>query len=115
LVVEQRRQEAEQARQVAEGQADAVVIRAQGNADARLIEADAEARALLSLADAVRENADLLTYQYIAKIAPGIQVMLLPSDNQFLFPLPTVEPGFSFPTPLPTPEPTPLPTPETSP
>jgi regulator of protease activity HflC (stomatin/prohibitin superfamily) len=115
LVVEQRRQEAEQARQVAEGQADAVVIRAQGNADARLIEADAEARALLLLADAVRENPDLLTYQYIAKIAPGIQVMLLPSDNQFLFPLPTVEPGFGIPTPLPTPEPTPLPTPETSP
>jgi regulator of protease activity HflC (stomatin/prohibitin superfamily) len=115
FVVEQRRQEAEQARRVAEGQADAVVIRAQGAAEARLIEAGAEANALELLANAVRDNPELLTYQYIAKIAPGIQVMLLPSDNQFLFPLPTVEPGVSFLPVQPTPEPTPLPTPETSP
>lgn len=111
FVVEQRRQEAEQARQIAQGQADAAVIRAQGNAQARLIEAEAEAKALQLLADAVRDNPELLTYQYIARIAPGIQVMLLPSDNQFLFPLPTLEPGLVLPTPLPTPEPTPLPTP----
>jgi regulator of protease activity HflC (stomatin/prohibitin superfamily) len=115
LVVEQRRQEAEQARQVAEGQADAVVIRAEGSAEARLIEAQAEAQALQLLADSVRENPELLTYQYITKIAPGVQVMLLPSDNQFLFPLPTLEPGIALPTPQPTPEPTPLPTPEATP
>jgi regulator of protease activity HflC (stomatin/prohibitin superfamily) len=115
FVVEQRRQEAEQARQVAQGQADAVVIRAQGSAEARLIEAEAEAKALQLLADAVRENPELLTYQYIAKIAPGIQVMLLPSDNQFLFPLPTLEPGMGSAIPLPTPEPTPSPTPEANP
>lgn len=111
FVVEQRRQEAEQARQIAQGQADAAVIRAQGNAEARLIEAEAEAKALQLLAAAVRDNSELLIYQYIAKIAPGVQVMLLPSDNQFLFPLPTLEPGFNLPTPQPTPEPTPLPTP----
>ncbi len=111
FVVEQRRQEAEQARQIAQGQADAAVIRAQGNAEARLIEAEAEAKALQLLAAAVRDNPELLTYQYIAKIAPGVQVMLLPSDNQFLFPLPTLEPGFNLPAPQPTPEPTPLPTP----
>lgn len=111
FVVEQRRQEAEQARQIAQGQADAAVIRAQGNAQARLIEAEAEANALQLLADAVRDNPDLITYQYIARIAPGIQVMLLPSDNQFLFPLPTLEPGLILPTLQPTPEPNPLPTP----
>lgn len=111
FVVEQRRQEAEQARQIAQGQADAAVIRAQGNAEARLIEAEAEAKALQLLAAAVRGNPELLTYQYIAKISPGIQVMLLPSDNQFLFPLPTLEPGFNLPTPQPSPQPTPLPTP----
>ena len=115
LVVEQRRQEAEQARQVAEGQADADVIRATGNAEARVIEAEAESRALLLVADALRDNADLLTYTYITKIAPGVQVMLLPSDNQFLFPLPTLEPGSNLVPTLPTPEPTPLPTPEASP
>jgi regulator of protease activity HflC (stomatin/prohibitin superfamily) len=115
LVVEQRRQEAEQARQVAEGQADAAVIRSTGNAEARVIEAEAESKALLLVAEALRDNADLLTYTYITKIAPGVQVMLLPSDNQFLFPLPTLEPGSNLVPTLPTPEPTPLPTPEASP
>jgi regulator of protease activity HflC (stomatin/prohibitin superfamily) len=115
LIVEQRRQEAEQARQVAEGQADAAVIRAEGSAEARLIEADAESKALLLVAQALQDNIELLTYTYITKIAPGIQVMLLPSDNQFLFPLPTMEPRTSLIPPLPTPEPTPIPTPEASP
>ena len=119
FVVEQRRQEAEQARQVAEGQADASVIRANGNAEARLIEADAESRPLLLIQQALEDNQELITYTYITKIAPGVQVMLLPSDNQFLFPLPTLEPGSNLlpavPTPVPTPLPTAEPTPETSP
>ncbi len=119
FVVDQRRQEAEQARQVAEGQADAVVIRSKGAAEARLIEADAESRSLLLVQQALEDNQELLTYTYITKIAPGVQVMLLPSDNQFLFPLPTLEPGSNLvptlPTPVPTPLPTPFPTPEASP
>jgi regulator of protease activity HflC (stomatin/prohibitin superfamily) len=111
LVVEQRRQEAEQARQVAEGVADASVIRAEGSAKARIIEAQAESEALRLIAEVLGQNQELLTYQYITKIAPGIQVMLLPSDNQFLFPLPTLEPGLNAPGVVPTPQPTPLPTP----
>jgi regulator of protease activity HflC (stomatin/prohibitin superfamily) len=90
FVVEQRRQEAEQARQVAQGQADAAVIRAQGEAEARLIQAEAEAEALRMLAIAVAENPDVLTLEYIQKLAPGIQVMLVPTDNPFLLPLPSV-------------------------
>ncbi|HEX9680381.1 MAG TPA: prohibitin family protein, partial [Anaerolineales bacterium] len=93
FVVEQRRQEAEQARQVAEGLADAAVIAAQGRADARIIEAEAEARALELIADALRNNPQVLTFEYIQKLAPGIQVMLVPTDNPFLLPLPTLEPG----------------------
>lgn len=119
LVVEQRRQEADQAREVAKGQKDASITIAEGKAEARLIEAEAESKALLLVAEALRDNAELLTYTYITKIAPGVQVMLLPSDNQFLFPLPTLEPGSNLiptlPTPVPTPSPTPLPTPEASP
>jgi regulator of protease activity HflC (stomatin/prohibitin superfamily) len=93
LIVEQRKQEAEQARQTAQGQADALVIRAKGDAESRLIEADAEARALLLIADAIKDNPDLLTYQYIGKLAPNIQTMLLPSDSPFLFPLPGANQG----------------------
>jgi len=115
FVVEQRRQEADQAREVAKGQKDASITIAEGQAEARLIEADAEAKALLLVADALRDNSDLLTYTYITKIAPGVQVMLLPSDNQFLFPLPTLEPGSNQLPVLPTPVPTPVPTPEAAP
>jgi regulator of protease activity HflC (stomatin/prohibitin superfamily) len=117
FVVEQRVQEANQAREVAKGQRDASITIAEGNAEARLIEADAEAKALLLVAAALKDNVELLTYTYITKIAPGVQVMLLPSDNQFLFPLPTLEPGSNLlpAIPTPAPAPTPVPTPEASP
>jgi len=117
-VVEQRKQEAEQARQVAQGQADAVVIQAEGQAEARLIEAEAEAEALEQIAAAVFDNPDLLQYLYINKINPGVQVMLLPNDTPFLFPLPTMgppAPEAPILTPPPTPTPLPTPTPTATP
>ena len=92
FVVEQRKQEAEQARQVAQGVADADVIQAQGRAKARIIEAEAEQQALDAIAQALQDKPDLLTYQYITKLAPGVQVMLVPNDTPYLLPLPTVEP-----------------------
>jgi regulator of protease activity HflC (stomatin/prohibitin superfamily) len=107
FVVEQRRQEAEQARQVAQGQADAVVINAQGAADARIIQAQAEAQALQLIAAALKNNDKLLLYQYINQLAPGIQVMLVPNDNPYLLTLPTLPAATST---EPTPAPTPLPT-----
>jgi regulator of protease activity HflC (stomatin/prohibitin superfamily) len=88
FTVEQRRQEAEQARQVAQGKADAVVIAAKGDAESRIIEAQAEAQALQLIAQALEGRTDLLTYQYITKLAPSIQTMLLPSNSPFLLPLP---------------------------
>ncbi len=88
FVVESKKQEAEQARQVAQGRADAVVIAAQGDANARLIQAEAEAAALELINNVIQGKPDLLTYQYISKLGPEIDVMLLPSDSPFLFPLP---------------------------
>jgi regulator of protease activity HflC (stomatin/prohibitin superfamily) len=88
-VVEQKKQEAEQARQVAQGQADAAVIAAKGSADARLIQAGAEAKALTLINDALAHNPDLLTYTYIQKLAPNVEVMYLPSGQPLLLPLPT--------------------------
>lgn len=90
FIVEQRRQEAEQARQVAQGLADAVVIRAQGDAEARLIQAEAEAQALALLGAALAQNPDVLTLEYIQKLAPNIQIMLVPTDNPFLLPIPSL-------------------------
>jgi regulator of protease activity HflC (stomatin/prohibitin superfamily) len=93
LVVEQRKQEAEQARQTAQGLADAAVIAAQGRAEARLLEAEADAKALELIGSALAGNPDLITYSYVQKLAPGIQVMLVPNDNPFLLPLPSLTPG----------------------
>jgi regulator of protease activity HflC (stomatin/prohibitin superfamily) len=99
FIVQQREQEAEQARQVAQGQADAAVIEAEGRAKARVIEAEAEQEALNLIADALRNNPDLITFEYIQKLSPGIQVMLVPNDNPFLLPLPSLEGSGFVPTP----------------
>ncbi|HSB67483.1 MAG TPA: prohibitin family protein [Anaerolineales bacterium] len=101
FTVEQRRQEAEQARQVAQGQADSNVIQAKGAADARVIQAQAEAQALQLISDALKDNEKLLLYQYINKLAPGVQVMLVPNNNPYLLTLP------ALPTATPTPTATP--------
>jgi regulator of protease activity HflC (stomatin/prohibitin superfamily) len=99
FVVESKRQEAEQARQSAQGQADAVVIRAKGDAESRLIQAEAEAKALHLIAEALRDNPDLITYQYVNRLAPGVQVMLVPNDTPYLLPLPSLEPSVVQPAP----------------
>jgi len=84
FVVQQRKQEAEQARQVAQGQADAVVIAAQGEAQAIVLKAEAQAKANQVLAQSL--TPDLLTYTYINKLAPNVQVMYLPSGTPLLLP-----------------------------
>ena len=86
LIVEQKRQEAEQARQVAQGQADSSVISARGAAEARLIQAEAEARANELLAASL--TPELVQYQYVLKLSPGVQTIFVPSGNQFILPLP---------------------------
>ncbi|MFC2064230.1 prohibitin family protein [Chloroflexota bacterium] len=88
FIVAQKVQEAEQARQVAQGKADAVVIEATGNAEARLIEAEAESQALEYIAKVIQDNPDMLSYQYISKLSPNLSVMVLPSDSPFLFTVP---------------------------
>lgn len=98
LVVEQKKQEADQVREVAKGAADAAVTRAQGEADARIIQAQAETKALELIAAVLKANPNLLMYQYISKLSPNIQVMLLPSDSPFLLDIPQL-----FPTLTPTP------------
>lgn len=112
FVVESKKQEAEQARQIAQGAADAAVIRAKGDADARLLQADAEAKALNLIAGALKDNTNLLSYQYITKLAPNTQVMLLPSNAPFLYTLPgSTGAGGLTNVPLPTPAPTTVPPP----
>ena len=56
------------------------------------------------------DKPELLTYQYITKLSPNIQAMLLPSNQPFLFPLPTVGAPALSAQPLPTAVPTAVPT-----
>jgi regulator of protease activity HflC (stomatin/prohibitin superfamily) len=86
FVVESKKQEAEQARQTAQGQADAAVIASKGAAEARLIQAKAEAEANQLLSQSLTPT--LLQYQYILKLAPGVQTIFVPSGNQFILPWP---------------------------
>jgi regulator of protease activity HflC (stomatin/prohibitin superfamily) len=101
LTVEQKKQEAEQARQVAQGQADAAVIAAQGAAEAQIIQAEAQAKANELIGQSLQQNPQILQYQYILKLAPGVQTIFIPSGNQFILPLPTA-PETTPPTVPPT-------------
>ncbi len=93
FVVETKRQEAEQVRQTAQGAADAAIIKAKGDAQSRILQAEAEAQALNLINSALKNNPDLLMYQYITKLSPTIQTMLLPSNSPFVFPLPELITG----------------------
>jgi len=86
FVVQTKKQEAEQARQIAQGQADATVIAAKGAAEARVVEANAEAEANTTVAQSI--TPELVSYLYVTKLSPGVQTIFLPSDNQFILPLP---------------------------
>ena len=103
LTVEQKKQEAEQARQVAQGQADAAVIAAQGAAQAQIIQAEAQAKANELIGQSLQQNPEILQYQYILKLAPGVQTIFIPSGNQFILPLPNTT---TLPAPTVGPAPT---------
>lgn len=108
LLVEKKKQEAEQARQEAQGQADAAVIAAEGQAAARILEAEAEAEALRVQAEVLAQYPDLLTYVYITTLSPNVDVMFLPYDSPFIFPLPDLygptREGGSSSSPSPSPD-----------
>jgi hypothetical protein len=81
------------------------VVRAQAEATAQVIRAEAEAAALRLVKAALAGDGQLLTYRYIEKLSPGVRVMLLPSDNPFILPLPDLaaENGTIEQTPTPAP------------
>ena len=72
----------------AEGQAAAIVLEGQASADVILLKAQAEAEALRLIKIALDGDQNLITYRYVDKLGPGVQVMLVPADNPYLLPLP---------------------------
>jgi regulator of protease activity HflC (stomatin/prohibitin superfamily) len=95
IEIQTKANQAEQIRQLAQGEADAVVIKAQ---------ADAEALRLVTLV--LQENPDLLNYEYIKKLAPNVQLMLVPNNAPVILPIPGAgmgqagEQGQTLPNPL---------------
>jgi regulator of protease activity HflC (stomatin/prohibitin superfamily) len=88
---EQTIHEAQQLRNIAAGRRDQLRIEAQGEADAILLQAQAQADGLKLIADALAEDENLITYHYVDKIAPNVRVMLLPSGNPLILPLPNLD------------------------
>ena len=84
FLVELEQQEAERVRVQAKGQADAAISRAQGDAESNVIRAKAQAESLGLISSALKDNPNLLTYEYIDKLSPNVQTIMLPSNQPFL-------------------------------
>ena len=80
LVLKQQ-QEAERMRVEAQGQRDAGITRADGEGQSQIIRAKAEAQSLQLVSQALKDNPNLLTFRYIEKLAPNVDVILLPSGS----------------------------------
>ena len=93
--------EADQVRQLAGGEADRIKIEAQAQADARLVQAQAEAQALQMVSGALKQNPNLVTYEYVQKLAPDVRVMLVPNNAPYLLPLPDMSVTGTLTTTLP--------------
>jgi regulator of protease activity HflC (stomatin/prohibitin superfamily) len=83
--VEQRRQEADQARARAEGERDASIARAEGLAQATILQAQAEAEALRLVSEQIAANPSLIQYLYVQNLSDNVSIALVPSNSPFLF------------------------------
>ena len=57
-------------------------------ADVIELKANAEAEALRLIDEALKDNEMLILYRYVDKLGQNVRVMLVPTDNPFLLPLP---------------------------
>jgi regulator of protease activity HflC (stomatin/prohibitin superfamily) len=83
--VEQRRQEADQARERAAGERDAAIARAEGVAQATILQAQAEAQALQLVSEQIAANPSLIQYLYVQNLSDNVSIALVPSNSPFLF------------------------------
>jgi regulator of protease activity HflC (stomatin/prohibitin superfamily) len=78
-------------------QAQQVVVTAQGAADALRETAAGQADANASINGSLTD--ELIRWQAIQKLNPNVQIMLIPSDNNFILPLPSLQPVIPTPAP----------------
>ena len=89
VITEQEALRAEIAISTKENQAEQIRTLAQGEADAVVIKAEADAEALRLVNQVLERNPYVLNYEYIKRLSPNIRMMLLSRDNPVLFPLTT--------------------------
>ena len=63
------------------------VIEAEGERDAAIARAEGEAEALRLRGESIRENPEIIDLEVAQRLAPGIQTIMIPSDNNFLLDL----------------------------
>ncbi len=63
------------------------VIEAEGERDAAIARAEGESEALKLRGEAIRENPEIIDLEVAQRLAPGIQTIMIPSDNNFLLDL----------------------------
>jgi len=80
--------QADQVRNLAQGEADREREVAAGHADALKLEAQAKNEALTLIGEALKTDPGLLTYEYIQKLSPSIRAMLVPNNAPLILPLP---------------------------
>jgi regulator of protease activity HflC (stomatin/prohibitin superfamily) len=100
LQVEQRRQEADQARAVAQGQRDAAIARAEGEAQSIILRAQAEAESLRLVSEQIAANPLLIQYQYVQTLSDNIRLALVPADSPFLFDFSSIQGSSDFTAPI---------------
>lgn len=108
FVLQREQQEAERKRVEARGVKDAAVIKAEG-----------EAEALRLINEQLAKNDRLLTYRYIDRLSPNVQVMMLPSGSPFILDprqlMGLSQEGAQSAEPSTSPSPTPIPLPTATP
>jgi regulator of protease activity HflC (stomatin/prohibitin superfamily) len=82
--------QAEQMRRLAQGESDRSRILAEGRAAAIQIEAQAQATAIATIREALAQDQLAAQYWAIQKLNPNVQVMVLPSNSPFIFPMPNL-------------------------
>lgn len=63
------------------------VIEAEGERDAAIARAEGEAEALRLRGESIRQNPEIIDLEVAQRLAPGIQTIMIPSDNNFLLDL----------------------------
>lgn len=68
----------------AEGQKKAAIIAAEGQAEARKLQAQAEAEALRLISEQLKNNPDLIKYEWATRLSPSVSTVLLPADQSII-------------------------------